>query len=69
MFQGFVKQSFDDLMFWGRGKKEITTAAVREREGIVLPESDEPFTEEEKRKAQAVLAIFRERYGTPEKPN
>ncbi|WP_273409981.1 hypothetical protein [Elstera cyanobacteriorum] len=56
-------------MFWGRGKKEITTAAVREREGIVLPESDEPFTEEEKRKAQAVLAIFRERYGTPEKPN
>lgn len=69
MSQGFVKQSFDDLMFWELGKKETTTPAVREREGIILPESDEPFTEEEKGKAQAVLAIFRECYGTPEKPN
>lgn len=64
-----VKEPSKMAMFWGRGKKETTTAAVREREGIVLPESDKPFTEEEKRKAQAVLAIFKERYGTPEKPN
>jgi hypothetical protein len=42
---------------------------VREREGIVLPEADKPFTEDEKRKARAVLAVFKERYGTPEKPN
>ncbi|MFY8107105.1 MAG: hypothetical protein ACOVKO_09320 [Elstera sp.] len=55
--------------FWGRSSKESTIAAVREREGIVLPEADKPFTDDEKRKARAVLAVFKERYGTPEKPN
>ncbi len=55
--------------FWGRSGKESTIAAVREREGIVLPEADKPFTEDEKRKARAVLAVFKERYGTPDKPN
>jgi hypothetical protein len=55
--------------FWGRSSKESTIAAVREREGIVLPEADKPFTEDEKRKARAVLAVFKERYGAPEKPN
>lgn len=64
-----VKEPSKMAMFWGRSKKETTIAAVREREGIVLPESEKPFTEEEKRKAQAVLAIFKERYGTPEKSN
>ena len=55
--------------FWGRSSKESTIAAVREREGIVLPEADKPFTEDEKRKARAVLAIFKDRYGLPDKTN
>jgi hypothetical protein len=34
---------------------------VREREGTVLPEANIPFTEDEKRKARAVWAIFKDR--------
>ncbi len=58
----------DGRPFYGRAADGSTLEAVRQREGIVLPkgkpeDENRPFTEDERRKAKAILELFKSRYG------